>query len=111
MTSRFRELPSVNQVLQQQEVSDLISEYSHDSIVELVRDELAAVRQSVASGGNLRCLDSISNSVTERADSRWKSWPEIVINATGVILHTNLGRAPLSDESIEAASVAAAGIQ
>ena len=109
MTSRFREIPSVNQVLRQREVSDLISEYSHDSIVELVRDELAAARQSVASGGEPPSLDSISNSVTERADSRWKSWPETVINATGVILHTNLGRAPLSEESIEAASVAASG--
>jgi L-seryl-tRNA(Ser) seleniumtransferase len=109
MTSRFREIPSVNQVLQQTEVSDLISEYSHNSIVELVRDELAAARQSVASGGEPPSLDSISNSVTKRAASRWKSWPETVINATGVILHTNLGRAPLSDESIEAASVAAAG--
>ncbi len=109
MTSRFREIPSVNQVLQQREVSDLISEYSHNSIVELVRDELAAARQSVASGEEPPGLDSISNSVTKRAASRWKSWPETVINATGVILHTNLGRAPLSDESIEAASVAASG--
>ena len=109
MTSRFREIPSVNQVLQQREVSGLISEYSHDLIVELVRDELAAARQSVASGGEPPSLDSISNSVTKRADSRWKSWPETVINATGVVLHTNLGRAPLSDESIKAASVAASG--
>ena len=109
MTSRFREIPSVNQVLRQRKVSDLISEYSHDSIVELVRDELAAARQSVASGGEPPSLDSISSSVTKRADTRWKRWPETVINATGVILHTNLGRAPLSDESIEAASVAAAG--
>ena len=109
MTSRFREIPSVNQVLQQSEVSDLIAEFSHDSIVELVRYELATARQSVASGEEPPSLDYISKSITNRATLRWKSWPETVINATGVILHTNLGRAPLSEESIRAASVAASG--
>ncbi len=109
MTSRFREIPAVNDVLRHQKVSDLIGRYSHESVVEIVREELSAVRGMVAAGSDPPKLAAVAQLVTCRAASRWKRWPETVINATGVILHTNLGRAPLSDESIEAASVAAAG--
>ena len=109
MTSRFREIPAVNDVLRHQDISDLIEKRSHESVVEIVREELAAARSVVAAGGDPPALVAVARSVARNAASRWKRWPETVINATGVILHTNLGRAPLSDESIEAASLAAAG--
>ena len=109
MTSRFREIPSVNEVLGRQEVNDLIARYSHESVVEIVREQLALARRIVSEGGEPPKVESVAESVADRAAYRWKSWPETVINATGVILHTNLGRAPLSDESVEAASVAASG--
>ena len=109
MTSRFREIPSVNEVLRRREVTDLIATHSHESVVEIVRERLASVRRAVSEGGEPPGIETVAEDVAARAASRWKSWPETVINATGVILHTNLGRAPLSDESIEAASVAASG--
>ena len=109
MTSRFRDIPAVNDVLSHQDMSDLIDRYSHESVVEIVREELDAARSVVIAGGDPPPLATIARSVARNAASKWKSWPETVINATGVILHTNLGRAPLSDESIEAASVAAEG--
>ena len=109
MTSRFRDIPSVNEVLRCQEVTDLVGRYSHESIVQIVREELATARLNVAVGGEPPLVETVAESVSDRAASQWRNWPETVINATGVILHTNLGRAPLSDESIEAASVAAAG--
>ena len=109
MTSRFREIPAVNDVLGHQDISDLINRHSRESVLEIVREELNAARGIVAAGGDPPRLEDVAQSVTDRAASRWRRWPETVINATGVILHTNLGRAPLSEESIEAASVAAAG--
>ena len=109
MTSRFRDIPSVNEVLRRQEVTDLVGKYSHESIVEIVREELATARLNVAAGGEPPQVETVAESVSDRAASQWRSWPETIINGTGVILHTNLGRAPLSDESIEAASVAASG--
>ncbi len=109
MTSRFREIPAVNDVLRHQDISDLIEERSREWVVELVREELAAARKAVAAGDAPPRSESVARSVARNAAARWKRWPETVINATGVILHTNLGRAPLSEESIEAASLAAAG--
>ena len=109
MTSRFREIPSVNEVLRRPEVAELIARHSHQSVVEIVRERLASARRAVSQGGEPPGIESVAEEVARSAASRWKLWPETVINATGVILHTNLGRAPLSDESIEAASVAASG--
>ncbi len=109
MTSRFREIPAVNDVLRHQEVSDLVGRYSRDSIVEIVREELDSARSLVAAGGAPPPLAAVARSVARNATSRWKRWPQTVINATGVILHTNLGRAPLSDESVAAAEAAALG--
>ncbi len=109
MTSRFREIPAVNDVLRHQDISDLIEKRSREWVVDMVREELAAARKAVAAGGDPPRLEAVARSVAQSAASRWKSWPETVINATGVILHTNLGRAPLSEESIKAAAVAASG--
>ncbi|HEY5640173.1 MAG TPA: L-seryl-tRNA(Sec) selenium transferase, partial [Dehalococcoidia bacterium] len=47
--------------------------------------------------------------VIARAEKSWAPWPRSIINATGVILHTNLGRAPLSRAAIAAATEAAFG--
>ena len=109
MTSRFREIPAVNDVLRHQDISDLIEKRSREWVVDMVREELAAARKAVAAGGDPPRLEAVARSVAQSAASRWKIWPETVINATGVILHTNLGRAPLSEESVEAAAVAASG--
>ena len=77
--------------------------------MEIVREELASVRRAVAVGADPLDAAAVAQSVSDRVASKWKTWPERVINATGVILHTNLGRAPLSDESVNAASLAASG--
>ena len=109
MTSKFRKIPSVNHVLQHPEVSALIRQRSRDSIVRIVREALDSSRRSVAAGADPPDAAAVARSVSLKVASKWKTWPERVINATGVILHTNLGRAPLSDESVEAAAVAASG--
>ena len=109
MTSRFREIPAVNDILRHKDIADLIEGRSREWVVDMVRDELSAARKAVAAGGDPPCLEAIARLVARNAEARWKSWPETVINATGVILHTNLGRAPLSEESIQAAAVASSG--
>ena len=53
--------------------------------------------------------DAIAGEVVARARNAWSNWPVRLINATGVVIHTNLGRAPLSRAAISAAVEAAAG--
>ena len=109
MVSKFRALPSVNDVLSHPRIVELVERYSHDAVVEVVREELEGARDAIRSGGAPPKTDELTISVAARAESRWRPWPRGVINATGVVLHTNLGRAPLSRSSFEAMRVAAAG--
>ena len=109
MVSRYRELPSVSDVLGEPLIAELVEKYSHTAIVDIVREELDGARSSIRSGGDPPSAEALTKAVAAQAESRWRPWPQSVINATGVVLHTNLGRAPLSRSSFEAMRVAAAG--
>ena len=52
MTSRFREIPAVNDVLRHPDISGLVDERSHESVVEIVREELNEARATVIAGGH-----------------------------------------------------------
>jgi len=109
MESRFRELPSVNDVLDDERVSRLVQEFSHEAVLGLVRAEIDRARDGIRNGDSPLSLDVLANAVERRAAALWDSMPTPVINATGVILHTNLGRAPLSDDAMEAMRAANGG--
>jgi L-seryl-tRNA(Ser) seleniumtransferase len=108
----LRQLPSVNQVLEAPAVRTLAGAHAHELIVAAVRAELAELRQRVRRGEDLDghvTPDAVADRVAERLgrDSPPKLRP--VINATGIVLHTNLGRAPLAEEAARAAYEAARG--
>ena len=109
MESRFRNLPSVNDVLDDDRVSRLVLDFSHDAVLGLVRSEIDSARDAIRNGDSPPAFDELVRSVERSAASLWRSMPTPVINATGVILHTNLGRAPLSDDAIEAMRAASEG--
>ena len=99
----------MQRVLSEDRVRRLVEMYSHDAVVELVRSELDAARQTVRAGRAAPEVDELAATVEDRAAASWRAWPNRVVNATGVILHTNLGRAPLSEESLAAVERAGRG--
>ena len=107
--SKFRQLPSVDRLLAAEESRALAQTYSHTALVTLARDSLQAARQDISSGGPVPTLQALVDEIEGRARGLWQSSPRQVINATGVIIHTNLGRAPLSGEAAQAAMQAASG--
>ncbi|MDE2824062.1 MAG: L-seryl-tRNA(Sec) selenium transferase [Chloroflexota bacterium] len=109
MESQFRNLPSVNDVLDDERVSRLVQEFSHEAVLGLVRTEIDRARDGIRNGDSPLSLDVLADAVERRAAALWGSMPTPVINATGVILHTNLGRAPLSDDAMEAMRAANEG--
>ena len=109
MESRFRNLPSVNDVLDDDRVSRLVREFSHEAVLGLVRAEIDRARDGIRNGEASPSTDLLADAVERRASALWGSMPTAVINATGVILHTNLGRAPLSDNAMEAMRAANEG--
>ena len=109
MTSRLRGLPSVDRVLSHPRLAELLQQYVRGVVVDAVRDQLEAARRAAAAGGPVPTAAEVAEAVASQTATQASRWPEPVINATGVILHTNLGRAPLSEESLEAVAAAARG--
>ena len=105
--SGFRAIPSVDAVAQA--IEQLAPDVPTRVAVRAARDEIEAVRGAVSRGGEPAAPDSIAEAGALRARLVLSDAPRPVINATGVIIHTNLGRAPLSDRALAAVSAAAQG--
>jgi len=102
----FRKLPSVDDVMRGPAVHLLAASYGHDSAADATRVVLARLRQEITSG--LLDADSLELALSGLAGAVENQLRQAlgyslrpVINATGVILHTNLGRAPLGEAAIE----------
>jgi L-seryl-tRNA(Ser) seleniumtransferase len=102
----FRRIPSIDKLRQQPSIRALEQRFGAAAVVEALRTSAAAVRESLASGDMtlqaestvLARIEAIASSELERGA---RSSLQPVINATGVILHTNLGRAPLADAALD----------
>ena len=102
MESGFRHLPSVDRLLSEERISQLRETYPHALVTELVRQSLEQCRISIAHGNPCPSVDHIVESICARVHTLTQPSLRPIINATGVIIHTNLGRAPLSKEAIAA---------
>jgi L-seryl-tRNA(Ser) seleniumtransferase len=102
----FRELPSVDELLRRADVSTLAAEHGTAALVDAARAVLARLRNEIASGllnaSTLQlALDGLHAAIEEQLRRALAYSLRGVINATGVILHTNLGRAPLAQAALE----------
>ena len=107
INTQFRSLPSVEQLLQELVLGGLAGEYSHAAVVSLARQQLNDTRDSIREGKNAPALQQLLADIMARAEEEWSPWPRPLVNATGVVIHTNLGRAPLSEPAIAAVNAAA----
>ena len=109
MKSTFRNLPSVDKVLSDERLRRLEKTYPHDLLLNLVRQHLEHSRLSIAAGNPCPSIDEMVAAICDQAHALASLSLHPLINATGVILHTNLGRAPLSKEAIAAINAVANG--
>ena len=105
----FRQLPGVDELLSHERIAGLQDVLAREFVVALVRNRLAEIRTVVSTGGTAPSFDGIVDAVVTEALHVTSSGLKPVINATGVILHTNLGRSPLSSEALRAAELASRG--
>ena len=92
-----RAIPSVSALLEREEVRALIESHGRATVVEAVRRSVEATR----AGFNAQTIDW-GKTIASQLETIEQRSLRPVINATGVILHTNLGRAPLADVAVDA---------
>jgi len=97
----LRHLPAVDKLLNQPQVIRLIDRFGRAQVLTAIQEELSAIRANP----DLFSQDDLGEKLIQRIASKLEQQakPSLVrvINASGVILHTNLGRAPLSQDTIE----------
>ncbi len=112
----FRLLPSVDELLRRQTVSRLIAVHGHAAVVDACRTVLDRLRHSISDETTMADRRSVEQAVAtlpaavaaQVSDDARLSLRR-VINATGVVLHTNLGRAPLAESALKHALETARG--
>ncbi|MFC2035732.1 L-seryl-tRNA(Sec) selenium transferase [Chloroflexota bacterium] len=107
MDKEFRRLPSVDRLISEERIKQLEGTYPHELLVSLVRQRLERERMGIVNGNQCPSIDEMVESIYTNLYELENPSLGPVINATGVILHTNLGRAPLSQEATAAMSTVA----
>ena len=111
----LRNLPSVERVLEDERITPRINMMSKRGITRIVRNRIESYREGLVSGeiengeDAALILESIAGSAVREIESLVSDRQRRVINATGVILHTNLGRAVLDSATASAVLIAASG--
>lgn len=111
---KFRQIPRMDKVLQQPEVKELIVQYGYEVVRDLAREAEEDLRRELVldvsfleSGANASgelqelYLSCLIKQINKKLHQKKQKRMQRVINATGVILHTNLGRAPLGEKLVE----------
>src|ERR1700730_1765225 len=101
----LRQIPSVDELLAQPRLASLAKRVDRSLLLEVTRSTLAALRAKIAGDTQTLVLTldtaSLEEHITSAVEQILSRSLQPVINATGVILHTNLGRAPLTEAAIE----------
>ena len=107
----MRSIPSIEQLRQRPAVRALEETFGRAAVVDALREEAAAVREATVSGATMPedVAEAIASAVPARLAAAHSGSLRQLINATGVIIHTNLGRAPLSTTAAQRVAAIAAG--
>ena len=103
----LRTLPAVDELLHHPQVQTLLKMHSRTLVVDSIRKVLSAKRSVILHGGEEKAAEAAnlprekwSSAIEEQVTASLRPSLQPVINATGVVLHTNLGRAPLLEEAL-----------
>ena len=98
---QLRKLPGVDLVLEQPDIKPLISRLGREPVTFAIREVISNTRDDILAGKKVPEMEQVVFKVREKVDSIFYPSLKPVINATGIVLHTNLGRAPLGEKVLE----------
>lgn len=102
----YRRLPSVDELLRLPEISSLVEREGHAAVTEAARAVLERVRAEITAGrldaaGVELAVSGLAEAIERQLRQALQLSLRSLVNATGVVLHTNLGRAPLAAGALE----------
>ena len=112
MPNIFRNLPSVNQLLENPQLKQMVETVNHSVVADGVRTFLDDLRTQVSNAAEdvpIPSPNEIAEKIADWLKSEERPYLRPVINGTGIILHTGLGRAPLATDAIKAVNEIAVG--
>lgn len=109
VNTRMRRLPAVTALLEDDGAAALLAGRAHDHVVTVMRHVLDAARQDVLAGADAPDADTVLAAVAHELERRDRPGLRRVINATGIVLHTGIGRAVLPQAAIDALVSEASG--
>jgi L-seryl-tRNA(Ser) seleniumtransferase len=109
--NKMKEIPKVDRILGWPEISALLDKHPRPEVIVAVRTVLEQLREQVRNNGDAALLEPSRITAQVFSVLSFRSRPSLqaVINGTGVVVHTNLGRSPLADEAEEAIHTVSAG--
>ena len=112
--SRFyRSIPKVDILLEDDRIQEAIARFDRDTVMDAVREQTEFVREQIRTldEENTLCIlvDGLIPEIIRRVEKMHTPDMRPVINATGTVLHTNLGRAPISREHMARLAEVACG--
>jgi L-seryl-tRNA(Ser) seleniumtransferase len=109
----LRAIPSIEQLRRRPGIQALVARHGHDVVVEALGAEAAEWRTRLRAAGESLDRETVATAIevgaSRRVSERTRPSLRPVINATGVIIHTNLGRAPLAAAAVERIDALARG--
>jgi len=98
MTDIYRKIPKIDKLLEKEEIKVRISKYGRDFVLSIIRKHLDIIRNNITNNIISRINEEeILNTIIYKIDKENKSKFKRVVNGTGVIVHTNLGRSVFSE--------------
>ncbi len=106
MKHLYKKIPKVDEILDDERVSKIIDETSRDLVMETVREVLDNLRKKIGQAKEELDeeefeIETIVRKITEKNEKKYEYKFRRVINGTGTVIHTNLGRSPINSEIME----------
>ena len=109
----YRSIPKVDILLENEAVKELIEEYSRDTVMESIHGEMDKLRKFIGQCDDEEKakaqIEALVGNITKAVTAMHEPNMKMVVNATGTVLHTNLGRAPIGQKHMERVAALATG--
>ena len=100
MQEILKQIPKVDKVLDSKEFTQLRTKYKHEILVKLIQVEIDDLRSSILKGKKKNIEKNILSKIVSSIKKRFIPFTRHAVNATGIVLNTGLGRAPLSEKAL-----------